>query len=119
MDEIGTAPGAGLHDPERPWQFWIDVGGTFTDCLARSPAGKMLICKVLSSGVVKGTAHGTPSAGRLADPQLRNFPPHFFVSYRLRVLGSRGEAVSEHLITAFDRDRGEITLADSTGAAAL
>ncbi|MEM9410195.1 MAG: hydantoinase/oxoprolinase N-terminal domain-containing protein, partial [Planctomycetota bacterium] len=36
------------------WQFWIDVGGTFTDCLAQSPDGNEQVTKVLSSGVVKG-----------------------------------------------------------------
>ena len=36
------------------WQFWIDVGGTFTDCLAQSPDGKLHQTKVLSSGVTKG-----------------------------------------------------------------
>lgn len=36
------------------WQFWIDVGGTFTDCVAVSPAGAMATYKTLSSGVVRG-----------------------------------------------------------------
>ena len=31
------------------WQFWIDRGGTFTDCLGRSPAGELKFAKVLSS----------------------------------------------------------------------
>jgi 5-oxoprolinase (ATP-hydrolysing) len=32
------------------WQFWIDRGGTFTDCLGRDPAsGEILVTKVLSS----------------------------------------------------------------------
>jgi 5-oxoprolinase (ATP-hydrolysing) len=31
------------------WQFWIDRGGTFTDCLAISPAGMEFATKVLSS----------------------------------------------------------------------
>ncbi len=40
------------HEPR--WQFWIDVGGTFTDCLARSPNGELFQAKVLSSGRSKG-----------------------------------------------------------------
>jgi 5-oxoprolinase (ATP-hydrolysing) len=39
------------------WKFWIDVGGTFTDCLAQSPDGQMHQTKVLSSGVFKGQLH--------------------------------------------------------------
>ena len=32
------------------WQFWIDRGGTFTDCLGRDPAsGEVRAVKVLSS----------------------------------------------------------------------
>lgn len=30
------------------WKFWIDVGGTFTDCLAVTPAGQPLKTKVLN-----------------------------------------------------------------------
>ena len=30
------------------WQFWIDRGGTFTDVVARSPAGQLLVRKLLS-----------------------------------------------------------------------
>jgi 5-oxoprolinase (ATP-hydrolysing) len=31
------------------WEFWIDRGGTFTDCIARSPAGDLRTVKLLSS----------------------------------------------------------------------
>ena len=31
------------------WEFWIDVGGTFTDCIGRAPDGAVRTCKVLSS----------------------------------------------------------------------
>ena len=31
------------------WQFWIDRGGTFTDCLGLSPDGEIRTTKVLSS----------------------------------------------------------------------
>ena len=35
------------------WRFWIDRGGTFTDVVARSPSGELLVEKVrtwISSG---------------------------------------------------------------------
>lgn len=32
------------------WEFWIDVGGTFTDCIARRPDGDLRTFKTLSSG---------------------------------------------------------------------
>lgn len=31
------------------WEFWIDRGGTFTDCLGIDPAGSVHVTKVLSS----------------------------------------------------------------------
>ncbi len=39
---------------ETPWQLWIDTGGTFTDCLGRSPRGDVLRLKVLSSSRLRG-----------------------------------------------------------------
>ena len=30
------------------WQFWIDRGGTFTDIVARDPAGRLSTHKLLS-----------------------------------------------------------------------
>ena len=44
------------------WKFWIDVGGTFTDCLAESPTGTRFQNKVLSSSRVKGTISRFQSA---------------------------------------------------------
>ena len=32
----------------RGWEFWIDRGGTFTDVVARSPAGELTTLKLLS-----------------------------------------------------------------------
>ncbi len=36
------------------WKIWIDTGGTFTDCLACSPEGGYLRCKVLSNSALRG-----------------------------------------------------------------
>ncbi|MBX2913902.1 MAG: hydantoinase B/oxoprolinase family protein [Cyclobacteriaceae bacterium] len=36
-----------------PWKIWIDTGGTFTDCIALSPAGQLRRLKILSSSVIK------------------------------------------------------------------
>ncbi|MFP4093757.1 MAG: hydantoinase B/oxoprolinase family protein [Cyclobacteriaceae bacterium] len=36
------------------WQIWIDTGGTFTDCLAHDPFGKLIRIKVLSSSALRG-----------------------------------------------------------------
>jgi 5-oxoprolinase (ATP-hydrolysing) len=39
--------GTGLEDMGR-WRFWMDRGGTFTDCLGISPGGQVHVAKVLS-----------------------------------------------------------------------
>ncbi len=36
------------------WHISIDTGGTFTDCIAKSPDGKVELIKVLSSGRIGG-----------------------------------------------------------------
>jgi 5-oxoprolinase (ATP-hydrolysing) len=38
------------------WAFWIDRGGTFTDCVARAPDGALVVRKVLSSDRAPVTA---------------------------------------------------------------
>ncbi len=48
-----------------PWEFSIDVSGTFTDCLARPPEGEFLRHELLSSEVVKGAAGQGSTAGGL------------------------------------------------------
>ncbi len=35
--------------PANRWEFWIDRGGTFTDCLGRAPDRSLHVAKVLSS----------------------------------------------------------------------
>ena len=36
--------------PSQRWEFWIDRGGTFTDCLGRDPSsGEVCVAKVLST----------------------------------------------------------------------
>src|SRR5205814_2124694 len=85
------------------WQFWLDVGGTFTDCLARTPQGRLLRRKVLSSGVVKGVAAPGSTADCLVDP-ARTEPDGFWVGYTLRLLSASGAPATE------------LRVADSRGA---
>lgn len=74
------------------WQFWLDVGGTFTDCLARTPDGQLLRRKVLSSGVTKGRAAGSRET-IIFDP-ARDELDGFWRGYRLRLFDRRDHAVT-------------------------
>jgi len=76
-----------------PWQFWLDVGGTFTDCLARTPDGQLLRRKVLSSAVTKGRA--LISANQTLIDPLRTEPEGFWTGYSLRLLDDAGTIVGQ------------------------
>lgn len=70
---------------ESNWQFWIDVGGTFTDCIGISPTGEKRVSKVLSSGQVIGRAIGKssnngPESGFVSQ-ELKGQCPHFWDGY--------------------------------------
>ncbi len=75
------------------WRFWIDTGGTFTDCLARMPDGRELRVKVLSNGAIRGRV-----VERLGPRTARvevsvKTGDGFFVGYSLRLHGVEGEAM--------------------------
>jgi len=96
----------------RPWQIWIDTGGTFTDCIARDPEGVVHTCKVLSSGALRDRVDAIDDDGRL---HLRNgakLPAGFLTGYRLSVLGSGTgiEVLNHETLT------GALVLADHEGS---
>ncbi|MEJ0054264.1 MAG: hydantoinase/oxoprolinase family protein [Bacteroidota bacterium] len=43
-----------MSSTSSPWQIWIDTGGTFTDCIALTPTGKIQRLKILSNSVLRG-----------------------------------------------------------------
>ena len=54
MQPVCSAPG---------WRFWVDRGGTFTDVVGCSPAGELLVRKVLS---VQPECPGDPAVRAIA-----------------------------------------------------
>jgi 5-oxoprolinase (ATP-hydrolysing) len=77
--QMAEATGGDAAQDLGKWHFWIDRGGTFTDVVARSPAGAISARKVLSQGPAYddaalegirqalGLASGAPiPAGRVA-----------------------------------------------------
>ncbi len=57
-----------------PWQVWVDTGGTFTDCLARDPQGRLRRAKVLSSSRLRATVTARRGERRLALAGLDDLP---------------------------------------------
>ncbi len=75
------------------WEFWIDVGGTFTDCVARSPNGSIHRAKLLSSARFPGRAYS--SDGHRWTDAHRTEPNGFWNGYRIRLYEPRGEVVHQ------------------------
>jgi 5-oxoprolinase (ATP-hydrolysing) len=97
----------------QPWtELAIDVGGTFTDCIARGPDGRVLRHKVLSSGVTKGVASRGSDRRRVVDPHRRGEADGFWDGYTLRLLGPDGKALAESRVARFDCREGVLHLAD-------
>jgi 5-oxoprolinase (ATP-hydrolysing) len=94
------------------WEFWIDVGGTFTDSFARRADGTLAHYKVLSSGVIKGAAARGSSADCVIDPARGADPPGVWDAYTLRLLDGQGRALCESLIARFDSQRGALLLTE-------
>ncbi|REK11390.1 MAG: hydantoinase [Planctomycetota bacterium] len=92
------------------WEFWIDVGGTFTDSFARGPDGTLRHAKVLSSGIVKGAAGEGSSRSCILDPSREHDPPDIWTGYRLRLLDAAGETRSETTVSRFVPRTGALEL---------
>jgi len=84
------------------WQFWLDVGGTFTDCLAQRPDGALLRRKVLSSAVTKGTIAENPNPKLIVDERLWSLPDNFWTGYTFRLLDRTGAASFESVVESSD-----------------
>ena len=84
------------------WQFWIDVGGTFTDCLAVAPDGTLTQFKTLSSGLCRGVPHSI-EATVLVDERREADPDGFWEGSRCRLRDASGEIVHEsHVVGSGD-----------------
>src|SRR5580698_8187833 len=90
------------------WEFWIDVGGTFTDCFARRPDGALLRHKLLSSGVTKGSVAASSSLGEILDPLRAADPPGFWDGFQFRLLDASGRVQAEATVARFDPSGGRL-----------
>ena len=69
------------------WDFWIDTGGTFTDCLARNPEGKTLRLKVLSSGAIRTRIDEVIGPDSIRLKALPAQPDGFYAGFTIRSAG--------------------------------
>jgi 5-oxoprolinase (ATP-hydrolysing) len=82
-------------------EFWIDVGGTFTDSFALAPDGTLAHYKMLSSGVVKGAIGPGSSRQRIVDAARRLDPKQIWSDFRFRLLDERGGTRFETTVARF------------------
>ncbi|MFL6192582.1 MAG: hydantoinase/oxoprolinase family protein [Thermoanaerobaculia bacterium] len=82
-----------------PWRIWIDTGGTFTDCLAVDPEGRLHRAKILSTSAVRGRIAEPAGPARLRLASSWSAPEDFFRGFTFRLLGREGEA---RIVEAFD-----------------
>lgn len=89
------------------WQIWVDTGGTFTDCIARDPEGKIWSTKVLSSAALRGRITG--ALGEKSYQMAINWEVEkaIFKGYELRLLG---HADFRAQVVRLDPVEGQVTL---------
>ncbi|MGC1272670.1 MAG: hydantoinase B/oxoprolinase family protein [Planctomycetaceae bacterium] len=90
-------------------EFWIDVGGTFTDCLARAPDGSLRTLKVLSSGTTKGRIDAVEN-GAVVDPLRIGDAPGFWSGYEFRLVAADGAVIERYQVTESDTQSGRLIL---------
>ncbi len=100
------------------WEFWIDVGGTFTDCIARAPDDRLIPCKVLSSGVMKGAIAEITGPASFRDLSRAGDPADFWRGYELRLVDEAGTVLHITRVTSFEAKRGEFVVEQLPGRSA-
>jgi 5-oxoprolinase (ATP-hydrolysing) len=93
------------------WHIWVDTGGTFTDCLAQSPTGRMLRAKVLSSGRLRATVSAALDQDRLSISCSTSLPENFLSGAKL-IASTSGAVVGE--ILSHDPRSGECQLQNTS-----
>jgi 5-oxoprolinase (ATP-hydrolysing) len=83
------------------WEFWIDVGGTFTDSFARTPHGELKHYKVLSSGAIKGSVAAGSTRSRIIDPARASDPPGLWSGFELLLLDDDGQVLDRARVANF------------------
>ncbi len=93
-------------------EFWIDVGGTFTDSFYRSPDGTLTHYKVLSSGVIKGAIADGSTCEAIVDDNRAGDPAGIWAGFQFRLLNERGRPVFETSVAGFSGDPPALRLAE-------
>ncbi|MEX2455772.1 MAG: hydantoinase B/oxoprolinase family protein [Balneolaceae bacterium] len=89
------------------WNFYIDTGGTFTDCIAVDPNGYEHRCKVLSSSALRGIAFDDVVAHKVKIKFEEQLPDDFFIGYTFLLLDDPDSSFN---VIGFDAATSTLTL---------
>ncbi len=92
------------------WQFAIDVGGTFTDCLATSPDGRRHRLKLPSSAELVRAIEASSTTQRICSSDCQHEPDGFWNGYRLEVRSSDGIVLGASRVARHDALTGQLQL---------
>lgn len=106
LNEMNDLKTENIH---KKWEFWIDVGGTFTDCIARSPENEFIPFKTLSSGITKGQIQQISSSTTIVDASRHNDPAEFWQEYQIEFLNEEGQSLHSAQVTTFDSLNSTLT----------
>jgi 5-oxoprolinase (ATP-hydrolysing) len=73
---------------EKLWTFWVDTGGTFTDCIAHSPNGTEHKFKILSSGALRGRIVRMETTTRISIYHNWPFDRDIIKGYAIHIAGT-------------------------------
>ena len=97
-----------MGDNIASWQFWIDTGGTFTDCIGIDPStGKKQRIKVLSSSCLRGKLMKQIGPDQFVFKQNWPIQKDIFQGYTLRLLKSSAPPIK---VLKIDFDQQTIIL---------
>ena len=91
------------------WDIWIDTGGTFTDCLARDPGGRLHRAKVLSNSTLRSRVITWIDARTVRLQQAWNGPSGLLDGMAVRWLDD-AQAVDLGHVESFDAPAGVLHL---------
>lgn len=91
-----------------PWQFAIDVGGTFTDCLATTPEGTVRRIKLLSSGRLRCGVRMVDGTPRLTFPF--DTADHLFDGFQCEGFAADGSLIFQSRILQWEAATGVATV---------
>lgn len=81
-------------------EFWIDVGGTFTDCIGRDTSGKLHTHKLLSTGIYQCQVEQGATGQAIPVIAPPGTPAEFFRGYTLRSGNDERQVASFDAVTS-------------------